>query len=90
MVKKSSDIVLESFLGINLQKVCRVPIIAVYKNPSDYPEQYVARLWDIHKRPTRFVMVKESLESIRQNILATMTRLDPCQDDDPILVETWI
>jgi hypothetical protein len=89
-MNKSRDIVIDSFFSMGIQQICRVPIVAVYENPSDYPGKYVARLWDIQRRPTRYVMVKDDLESIRNNIPKTMKRMEPCPQDDPILVETWI
>lgn len=36
-----------------------LPIIAVYKNPEDYPNDCVARVFDL-ERPTNVIIVKES------------------------------
>jgi len=87
---KHADIIINSFINMNLSQLCKVPIIAVYKNPSDYPEKYVARLWDIHKRPTLYVLVKDDIEDVRWNIPEIMYRLEPSPKDDPTLVETWL
>ena len=89
-MKRSNDIILDEFLNINLRQLAHVPIIAVYDNPKDYPGKFIARLWDIGKKPTRFVMVKGGLEDIRKNIPSGMVRLPPSPLDDPILVETWL
>ena len=86
----NTDIVMDSFLDVNLSQLCRVPIITVYKNTSDYPDKYVARLWDIHNRPTKFVMLKDSVEGIRDNIPKIMVRLERNTEDDPVIVETWL
>lgn len=36
-----------------------LPIIVVYKNPEDYPNDCVARVFDL-ERPTNVIIVKES------------------------------
>jgi hypothetical protein len=66
-----------------------IPIIVVYKNPSDYPDKYVARLWDSDK-PTEFVIIKDTLAEVRALIPAGFIRLAPSVGDDPVIVETWI
>jgi hypothetical protein len=86
----NTDIVVDSFLDTNLNKFCQVPIIVVYKNTSDYPAKFVARLWNINNRPTKVVMIKDDIESIRNNIPKTMTKLERSNVDDPVIIETWI
>lgn len=44
-----------------------LPMIAVHKNPDDYPEYCVARIFNIGV-PTHVVMVKESLQEIMEDI----------------------
>ena len=89
-LKRPSDIIIDDFTDINLRTVVHVPIIVVCKNTSDYPGKYTARLWDIHKKPTRFVLVKEKIEEIRRCIPPHMARFEPESIDDPVIVETWI
>ncbi len=84
----NTDIVLDSFQDIN--KLCQVPIVVVYKNTTDYPGECVARLWDIHNKPTKFVMIKDNIESIRDNLPKTMIRIERSPGDDPVIIETWI
>ncbi|PYG86716.1 hypothetical protein LY28_02742 [Ruminiclostridium sufflavum DSM 19573] len=85
----NTDIVMESFLQVNLNKLCKAPIIVVYKNASDYPDKYVARLWNIDK-PTLFVMVNEQIEGIRNNIPKSMFKIERTPSDDLTIVESYI
>jgi len=89
-MKKRPDFVIESFRDINLRSLVRVPIVVVYKNPLDYPDKYVARLWDIPSKPTRYVVIKDSLQDIRASIPEGMQRLGRNSMEDPIIVETYI
>ncbi len=87
---KNTEIVLESFLDINLNQLVKVPIIVIYNSPKDYPNKFVARLWDIHNKPTKYVIIKDDIESIRSIIPKTMVRLNRNTEDDPVIVETWL
>jgi hypothetical protein len=89
-LKKRNDIVIDNFLHMNMRTIVRVPIIAVYDNPTDYPGKYVARLWDIKNKPTNIVVVKDSLEAVRKAIPEGMHRIGRHSTDDPVIVETWI
>lgn len=89
-MKRPEDIILEGFLNVNLRQLAHVPIIAVYDNPKDYPGKFVARLWDIRNKPTRYIVLRDSLNDLRQTIPKTLQRLPPTQLDDPILVETYL
>lgn len=44
-----------------------LPIIAVHKNPDDYPDHCTARIFDM-QIPTHVVMMKESLQEIMEDI----------------------
>lgn len=85
----STDIVLDTFKNIKLNTLVKVPIIAVYKHPKDYPDKYVARLFNINK-PTLYAIVKDTLEEIRQEIPDHLRKISRCEKDDPVLVETWL
>jgi len=73
----------------------KLAIWTVYENPSDYPDMYVARLWEIGGRSaiaaTGQLMVEKRLFKLRQRLrklgLFCMPRQD---DDDPVIVETWM
>ena len=44
-----------------------MPVIAVYEHPDDFPDKYVARVFDVD-RPTDTVVVKDSLLDIQRDI----------------------
>lgn len=67
----------------------RMPIIVVYKDTKDYPGQYVARLWDLIT-PTEVVVVKNTLEEIRNEIPEGFINIGRMSNDDPVIVESWI
>lgn len=69
----------------------KIPMITVYKKPLDYPNKYVARVFD-GPRSTNAVMVKDTLLELQKDI-ANHTRM--CffaadKDDAPCIVGTWI
>jgi len=81
------DVILDDFSEAN--SLAQYPIIAIYKHPADYPDSYVARIWNLDK-PTPYVVLRDSIEQIRQTVPATMKVLMPYKEDDPIICETWI
>lgn len=89
-MKRKPDVVLKNFSEIDMQKVAFIPIIAIYKHPTDYPEKYVARIWDILKEPTQYIVISDNIEDLRQSIPPGMNRLMPFAQDDPVIVETWL
>jgi len=66
-----------------------VPFIVIYKYPADYPNKYVARLWD-GLISTSYVALSDTLEGVRAAIPLTMTCLERSPDDDPCIVEVWL
>lgn len=65
----------------------------IYKHPRDYPQQYVARLWEIRAGcvlPTADVMMADTLAEIRKSIPVGLFRTERFSDDDPCIVEVWI
>ncbi len=68
-----------------------LPMIAVHKNPDDYPEYCVARISDMQV-PTHVVMMKESLQEIMEDIKehTDMVFLNREVDDVPSLVGVWV
>jgi hypothetical protein len=89
-MKKKSSVIMDSFIELPLRQLYTVPIIVVYNSLLDFPGKYVARLWDIHNRPTAYVMLKDTLDEIRAGIPETMVRLDRAETDDPVIVESWL
>ena len=71
----------------------RFPIIVVYKNPKDYPDAYVARVWEAARNlPTNTFIKRKTLQEIRRDIRKAgfTTRFARQQKDDPVIMESWI
>lgn len=77
-----------------LKVVEGLPLITIYKNPTDYPEKCVARLWDVGKgvhRPTEIAVIADNIMELRSKIpWDSMIVIPRSPQDDPKIVETWI
>lgn len=80
--------VISTFHDFDFQRV-RMPIITVYKNPTDFVGKYVARLFTL-ETPTPYCIVKGSLSEIYEDIPARFVRLERHPKDDPKIVCTFI
>lgn len=69
--------------------VGKMPVFVVYRNPSDFPDQYVVRLFDLD-RATIMAMLDTSLYQIRERLPAGLIRMNRSYEDDPSIVEVWI
>ena len=72
-----------------LRRVTSIPIICVYRMPSDYPHHFVARLWD-RNILTPLIAKASTLEELRLKKPPDMMILARDPRDDPIIVENWI
>lgn len=81
---------LESAREIEFKRL-RMPIIAVYKSPQDYPGQYVARVFDVNQ-PTNVVIVKKDFIELQRDIEQNtdMIWLSRSPKDVIELIGTWI
>lgn len=67
----------------------------VYEHPSDYPDKFVARRFDVDgdgPKPSASVIVAGDLDQLREILqfelhLVCLTRNE---GDDPVIVETWL
>ena len=66
----------------------------VYERPKDYPDDYVARLWEVDAngpRPTASIVIAPSLEIVRDEMMQMgLVMLTRSPEDDPAIVETWL
>lgn len=66
----------------------------VYDHPKDYPDRYVARMFDVTAgkvRPTLATIMSSDLEWLRAALREMhLTRLERSPEDDPVVLETWI
>jgi hypothetical protein len=72
-----------------------LPMWTIYNHPKDYPKSFVARLWYVGAGgspiPTDQVIVFPTLEAIRDRMRAQgLTRLMRNENDDPVIIETWL
>lgn len=72
-----------------IKRQVRIPLICVYDHPTDYPNLYIARVWD-GTNPTRIIATAETLNELRAKLPSQMLRLDRYEEDDPCIVEVWI
>ncbi len=89
MIDKTYDREVERFDIDKINKQARIPIICIYDHPTDYPEVYVARVWDA-TRPTHIMATATTLEALREKIPSQMIKIDRTEKDDPCIVEVWI
>lgn len=71
----------------------RLPVIVVYRKPKDYPDAYVARVWEgARNLPTNTLIKRGTLQEIRKDLKAAgfTTRINPEAGEDPVIVETWL
>lgn len=69
------------------------PLVTVYEKPLDFPNAYVARVWDGKgPKPTNVMIKRDTLREIREDIRAAgfATSFGRTEDDDPRIVETWM
>lgn len=87
------DIQIESFSeDIDLKTISRFPMISIYKNPKDYPDKFVARVFDIQPGKvyaTRYIRISEDIDELRRSMPSEFSFLDRTPMDDPELVEIW-
>lgn len=69
----------------------KVPFIAVYRHPEDFPEKYVARVYELDK-PTDTLMIKDTLKEIEMDIRKNtgMTFIPRGTEDVLSLVGVWM
>jgi len=67
-------------------------IYAIYRRPSDYPDNYVVRPWRVlpsHLEPLK-EQLADDLAGARKLIPRGLARLRRQPGDDPCILETWI
>lgn len=88
-MERKEDKIVERFNMGRIAAETRMPLVCIYEHPADYPQQYVARLWDI-QQPTNIVVLADTLDEIRQAVPEGMVCIRRRERDDPCIVEVWI
>ena len=86
---RANDREVEQFDYEKSAKQARIPLICIYDHPTDYPDKFIARLWDCDI-PTNIMATADTLEELRAKIPSTMVRMNRDAQDDPCIVEVWI
>ncbi|MCQ2500563.1 MAG: hypothetical protein MJ117_04340 [Lachnospiraceae bacterium] len=83
------EVVLDSITEADMSGL-KLPVVAVYKHPDDFPDKYVARIFDAD-RPTNTIMIKDSLIELKKDIEKTgMVFLLRGAEDVPALVGAYM
>jgi hypothetical protein len=80
---------IESFDQVNLNHRLQMPMIVVYERPTDYPNSYIARLFDL-AQPTEVYMQADTLAEIRAGLPLHMVMIERQPQDDPHILEIWV
>ena len=69
----------------------KMPAVAVYKRPEDFPRKCVARVYDMDK-PTEHILIKNTLAEIDKDIrrYTNFTCIPRGKEDAPSLVCVWM
>jgi hypothetical protein len=74
--------------------VTALAIWTVYDHPSDYPDRYVARCFEVDAdgpRSTGNILLSTSLDTIRTAMRDMgLIRMARWADDDANIIETWM
>lgn len=67
----------------------------IYDHPKDHPEHYVVRRWviyrgDKHSTPCLEAVLCKTLHAARRCVPGGLHKMPRQQEDDPVIVETWI
>ena len=68
---------------------CRLPLITVYFSPEDFPDTWVARLYDIEK-PTKYFALANTYKEIRAFKPRNMHIFKRDDKDVLSIVEIWV
>jgi hypothetical protein len=72
----------------------RMSIWTVYDHPTDFPNNYVAREWIIEngkERPGTNIIIAPDIERLREVLRRGLFHPIPrSENDDPVIVESWI
>lgn len=82
--------IVQSLKDVDIRKLT-YPICTIYKNPSDFPDNYVVRLFDLN-RPTNIIIIRNSVTDCRADLMAAGFTTHFMRDfrDDPCIVESWM
>ena len=68
----------------------KLPMIVIYEKPLDFPDKYIARVFECEK-PTNTLIIRDSLQECRDDITAAgfLVGMERSENDALSVVETW-
>lgn len=82
-------IVVNAFHEVPAEDYPSMPMIVVYANTTDFPNMFVARLWFLN-RPTAYAVIKKTYQEIKDAIPEHMIYMEPYDQDDSVIIATFI
>lgn len=69
----------------------KMPMIAVYEHPDDFPEKCVARVFDLDK-PTNVILIRDTVEELQEEIRKNTSKVFLLRgaEDVRTLVGVWV
>ena len=84
--------IVESLCQVDFSEL-NFPMATIYEKPLDFPNEFVARVWDGKgAKPTNIIIKRATVQEIREDIRAAgfTTVFVRTEDDDTNIVEIWI
>lgn len=84
--------IVESLCQVDFSELV-FPLVTIYEKPLDFPNSFVARVWDGERaKPTNIMIQRHTIQEIRQDIILAgfKTIFTRAEDDEPHIVETWM
>lgn len=67
----------------------RLPVLVVYQRPTDFPDKFVVRLFDL-QTATEHCTIHDSYEQARNAIPRRFAVIARHPNDEPQILETWV
>lgn len=86
------NVIVESLQLVDFSKL-DFPLVTVYEKTLDFPDAFIARVWDGKgPKPTNTMIKRDTIQEIRGDIMAAgfETVFQRAEGDDPHIVETWM
>lgn len=86
----TADMIVDSFKIVDISDL-EVPMVNMYKQPDDYNDKYVARIYDLI-RPTNTIILRDTFEELEEDIKKSFDALfyvKRTDDDDLSLIGSW-
>lgn len=92
MQPQKGNKIVESMEQVDFSEL-KLPLITVYEKPTDFPDAFVARVWDgVGAKATNIIITRPSLQEIQEDIKAAgfTVKFPRAEDDEIHIVETWM